>query len=128
MKHLPESRPNRLSTYKTPRGYAHQMTDKVTPFIQTICQTDRFGGRCVRLDQGAWEVLDVYQWTEDQTAALQNRFPSLSVKIAANRKSLSGFSVLLHVQSVSHAWSSLLMCAVIVATNAAVARAIALNL
>jgi len=104
------------------------MTDKVTPFIQTVCQTDRFGGRCVRVDHGSWEVLDVHQWTEDQTASLQSRFPSLSVKITANRRSLSGFSVLLHVQSVSHVWSSLLMCAVIVATNAAVARVIVLNL
>ena len=104
------------------------MTDKVAPFIQAICHTDRFGGRCVRLDHGSWEVLDVQQWTEEQTAALQSRFPSLSVKIVANRKSLSGFSVSLQAQTVSHVWSSLLVCAIMVASNAAVARVVAVNL
>ena len=46
---------------------------------------------------------------------------SIEARIIANRKSLSGFSVLLTIQRVSQAWASLLVTAVLVAANAALA-------
>ena len=95
--------------------------DKVTPFVQELCQMDRFGGRCVRLDNASWELHDVQQWTEDQSTRLRNRFPSIEARVIANRKSLSGFSITLHQQRVSQAWATLLVTAVIVAANAALA-------
>ena len=82
---------------------------------------DRFGGRCVRLDGTSWELYDIQQWTEDQSNRLRGRFPSIEARIVANRKSLSGFSVLLNLQRVSQAWASLLVTAVLVAANAALA-------
>ena len=96
-------------------------TDKVTPFIQELCCMDRFGGRCVRLDHTTWEVHDVQQWTEEQCARLRQRFPSIEARVVANRKSLSGFSILFTMQRVSQAWASLLVTAVMVAASAALA-------
>ena len=95
--------------------------DRITPFVQELCQMDRFGGRCVRLDSTSWELYDIQQWTEDQSNRLRGRFPSIEARIIANRKSLSGFSVLLTLQRVSQAWASLLVTAVLVAANAALA-------
>ena len=95
--------------------------DKVTPFIQDLCQTDRFGGRCNRLDNATWELHDIQQWTEEQALRLRARFPSIEVRVVANRRSLSGFSILLSLQRVSQAWASLLVTAVIVAASAALA-------
>jgi len=95
--------------------------DKVTPFIQELCRMDRFGGRCVRLDHATWEVHDVHQWTEEQCARLRHRFPSIEAKVVANRKSLSGFSILFTMQRVSQAWASLLVTAMMVAASAALA-------
>jgi len=95
--------------------------DKVTPFVQELCQMDRFGGRCVRLDATSWELHDVQQWTEDQSLRLRGRFPSIEARVIANRRSLSGFSILLSLQRVSQAWAALLVTAVIVAANAALA-------
>jgi hypothetical protein len=96
-------------------------SDKLTPFVQELCQMDRFGGRCVRLDSAAWEVHDVQQWTEEQAVRLRGRFPSIEARVVANRKSLSGFSILLTQQRVSQAWTSLLVTAVLVAVNTALA-------
>ena len=99
--------------------------DRVSLFIHELCQMDRFGGRCIRLDIGAWEVLDVAQWTEEQTTALRHRFPSIATQIVANRKSLSGFAIQLRAQRASHAWTSLLVCAILIAANAALAQTLA---
>lgn len=93
--------------------------DKVTPFIRDLCQMDRFGGRCVRLDASSWEIHDIQQWTEDQSNRLRQRFPSIEARVIANRKSLSGFSILLTLQRVSQAWASLLATAIIIAANTA---------
>ena len=97
------------------------INDRLTPFLQDLCQMDRFGGRCVRLDPASWEVHDVQQWTEEQSGRLRSRFPSVEARVVANRKSLSGFSILLTMQRVSQAWASLLVTAVIIAANAALA-------
>ena len=105
-----------INTYMT--------NDKVTPFIQPLCQMDRFSGRCIRLDSSTWEVHDVQQWTEDQSTRLRCQFPSIEARIVTNRKSLSGFSVLLTLQRVSQAWAALLVTAIIVAANAALAASV----
>ncbi len=111
-----------IHPYKKTPFPVHSMTsDKLTPFIQELCQMERFGGRCIRLDNATWEVHDVQQWTEEQCAQLRHRFPSVEARVVANRKSLSGFSILFTMQRVSHAWASLLVTAVIVATSAALA-------
>jgi hypothetical protein len=98
--------------------------DKVTPFMHELCQMDRFGGRCTRLDRDSWVATDVQQWTDDQATALRGRFPSINARIVANRNSLSGFSIALRVERASVVWTSLLVCAVLVAAGAAIARAI----
>jgi hypothetical protein len=67
--------------------------------------------------------MDTPQWTEEQHAALRCRFPRVAAKVVANRKSLSGFSVVLQVHKVSRAWISLLICAILVASVAAMSRA-----
>ncbi len=64
-------------------------------------------------DTGVWEVLDINQWSEEQVVALHQRFPSISVHVEANRKSLGGFCVVLQQHSASHAWIAVLVCAVI---------------
>lgn len=102
-------------------------TDTVTDFIRTICLMDRLGGRCTRIDADSWEILDIPQWTEKQHTQLQHRFPRVSAKVVANQKSLSGFSVLLATHKVSTAWTSLLVCAVMVTSIVAMSRACALT-
>ena len=99
--------------------------DTVTDFIRTICLMDRVGGRCTRIDADSWEIMDIPQWTERQHTQLQHRFPRVSARVVANQKSLSGFSVLLATHKVSTAWISLLVCAVMVTSIAAMARAAA---
>ena len=84
---------------------------------------DRHGGRCTRVDPDVWEIMDTPQWTEEQHTALRCRFPRVAAKVIANRKSLSGFSVVLQMHKVSRAWVSLLVCAIMVATVAAMSRA-----
>ena len=93
-------------------------SDRVSPFIYELCRMDRFGGRCLRLDGSSWEVLDVQQWTEDHATALRHRFPRVSAKVVANCTSLTGFSILLQTHRASHAWTSLLVCATMIASCA----------
>jgi hypothetical protein len=104
------------------------MTDKLTPFIRELCKTERFGGRCTRIDHYTWEVTDVSTWTEDQASCLQSRFPSIQIKIVSDRKSLSGFSLQLVHQVASQAWLSLLVTTAMVAANAALATAVSAHL
>lgn len=94
-------------------------SDRVGPFVRDLCHMDRFGGRCVRTDAASWELHDIQQWTEDQSNRLRHRFPSIEIRVVANRKSLSGFSILLTLQRVSQAWASLLATAIVVAASAA---------
>ena len=109
--------------YSLKSKHAHIMgSDKVSDFVRDICHMDRFGGRCTRNDIGAWEITDITQWTEEQHTALRKRFPRIAAKVVANRKSLSGFSVILRSHKVSHAWISLLVCAVMVTSITALSR------
>lgn len=96
-------------------------TDKVSAFIHTLCDMNRHGGRCVRSNDCTWEVLDVEQWTESQQMAVRARFPQIAAKVTANRKSLSGFSVLLRLQKAPHMWTSILVCAVMMTVTATIA-------
>lgn len=97
-------------------------TDNVSEFVHNICRMDRFGGRCVRTDTDTWEVVDVNQWTEEQNSMLRCKFPRVAAKVVTNRKSLSGFSIILQAQKVSRAWVSLLVCAVMMTTMAALCK------
>ena len=97
------------------------MSDPVSAFLQEICNTDRYGGRALRLSNGMWELYDVGQWTEAQTDALKSRFPSIECKVLANRQSLSGFCVQLRRHRVQHVWASVLVCVVMVTVLVAVA-------
>jgi hypothetical protein len=101
------------------------MGDRVGVFLHELCQMDRYGGRCARPDDGVWELFDVSQWTEAHGDAVRASFPSLSVRVVTCRKSLSGFSVVLSLQRSSHVWTSLLVCAVMVAAMGALARGLA---
>ena len=97
------------------------MSDTVASFLQEICNTDRYGGRAVRLGNGLWELYDVGQWTEAQTEALKCKFPSIECRVLANRQSLSGFCVQLRRHRVQHVWASVLVCGVMVTVLVAVA-------
>lgn len=83
---------------------------------------DRFGGRCIRINGAAWEVLDVERWPEEHQAALKAKFPRITASTVANRKSLSGFSVQLLMQRAPHAWISLMACAVMMTMVLALLR------
>ena len=87
---------------------------------------DRFGGRCVRKEMCVWEVLDINQWSEEHVIALHQRFPSISAHVEANRKSLGGFSVMLHQHRSSHAWVSVLVCAVMISAVFSVTKFISI--
>ncbi len=76
----------------------------------------------MRTNECTWEVLDVEQWSENQQASLRARFPRIAAKVTANRKSLSGFSILLHLHKAPHIWTSLLVCAVMVTATVTIAR------
>jgi hypothetical protein len=97
-------------------------SDKVASFIHDLCRMDRFGGRCRRVDQGRWEVDDIERWDENHYTALHHRFPTISACVVANRKSLSGFTVVLRHQTASHLWTSALICTVMLAVMAAVVK------
>ncbi len=98
------------------------VSDKLSDFVRDICNMDKFGGRCIRSDATTWEIIDITQWTEKQHIALRNKFPRIEAKVTTNHKSLSGFSVVLRSHKVSHAWISLLACAVMVTSIAALSR------
>ena len=99
-------------------------SDQVTLFMHDLCRMDRFGGRCVRKDVGVWEVLDIQDWTEEQVIALHQRFPSISARVEANRKSLGGFCVVLNRHSSSHSWISVLVCTVMASVVFSLSRVI----
>lgn len=101
--------------------------DQVTPFIYTLCQMDRFGGRCVRKDSGVWEVLDINVWSEEYVVALHQRFPSISARVEANRNSLGGFCVVLQKHRASHAWIAVLVCGVMVSVVLSLSRFIVIH-
>ena len=96
--------------------------DQFAAFIHKLCQMDRFGGRCIRINESTWEVLDIEQWSEHHQASLQSRFPRITAKVTTNRKSLSGFSVLLHLQKAPHMWTSMLICAVMMTAMITITR------
>ena len=97
--------------------------DQVDNFLQDLCQMDRFGGRCVRVDYGIWEIYDVANWTEDHVAQLHRRFPSIAHSVRACQKSLSGYCIVLERQQSSHTWTSVMVAGVMVAIMGAVAVA-----
>jgi len=97
--------------------------DQVTNFLQDLCQMDRFGGRCVRVGHDVWEICDVANWTEDHVSQLHRRFPSMTHRVTACRKSLSGYCIVLERQQSSHTWSSVMVAGVMVAIMGAVAAA-----
>jgi hypothetical protein len=90
------------------------MSDQVTPFVHDLCRMDRVGGRCVRKDLITWELYDISHWSEEQAIVLHRRFPSISARVETNRKSLSGFCVILQQHRASHAWVAVLVCGVVV--------------
>ena len=96
--------------------------DRVIQFMQDLCRMDRCGGRCMRKDVGVWEVLDINKWSEGQVISLRQRFPSISVHVEANRKSLGGFSLLLHQHRASHVWVSILVCTVMISVVLSLTR------
>ena len=96
-------------------------------FMHDLCRMDRFGGRCVRQDVGVWEVLDIQHWSEEQVIALHQRFPSVSARVEANRKSLGGFCVVLNRHSSSHAWISVLVCTMMVSVVLSLSRVISFH-
>ena len=97
--------------------------DQVSNFVQDICQMERFGGRCVRVDFGMWEIYDVANWTEDHAKQLHRRFPSIAHHVVACRKSLSGYCIVLERQQSSHAWTSVMVAGVMTAIMGAVVAA-----
>ena len=97
-------------------------TDHVTPFIHELCRTDRFGGRCTQRECGVWEITDISQWSEEQVIALHRRFPSISARVEASRRSLSGFCVILQQNRASHAWMAVLVCAIMVSVVFSIAH------
>jgi hypothetical protein len=84
---------------------------------------ERLGGRCLKVDDGAWEVYDVAHWTEEHAATLHRRFPSISQSIVSCRKSLSGYCIILQLQRSSHVWTSLMVAGVMVAIMGAIVLA-----
>jgi hypothetical protein len=76
----------------------------------------------MRADECTWEVLDVEQWSENQQTSLRTKFPRIIAKVVANHKSLSGFSVLLHLHKAPRTWTSLLVCAVMVTVIITIGR------
>ena len=101
------------------------MGDRVGVFLHELCQMDKYGGRCTRPDEGVWEVFDLSQWTETHGSAVRTASPSLSVRVVTCRKSLSGFSVIFSRQRSSHMWTSLLVCAAMIAAMVALAGGLA---
>ena len=102
--------------------YSIMSSEQVSTFIHKLCQMDRFGGRCIRISESAWEILDIEHWSEYQQASLQSTFPRIAAKVTSNRKSLSGFSVLLRLQRAPHMWTSMLICAVMMTAVITIAR------
>jgi hypothetical protein len=98
--------------------------DQVIGFVQDLCHMDRYGGRCLRVDHGAWEIYDVASWTEEHAAALHKRFPSIAQSVVSCRKSLSGYCVILQLQQSSHAWTSLMVAGVMMAVMGAMVAAV----
>jgi hypothetical protein len=101
--------------------------DQVIMFMHDLCRMDRFGGRCVRKDVGVWEVLDIQNWSEEQVIALHQKFPSISARVEANRKSLGGFCVVLNRHSSSHTWISVLVCTVMASVVLSLSRVISFH-
>ena len=99
--------------------------DHVSAHVRDLCQMDRCGGRVSKPDAGVWEVYDVAHWTEAHATSKRARFPSLSVSVASCRRSLSGFCVVITLERSSHAWTSVLVCAVMLTTMGALARSLA---
>ena len=98
--------------------------EQVIPFLQDLCEMQRFGGRCVRTDYGCWEIFDISQWSEDHAAALRKRFPSIVPRVIGCRKSLSGFIVVLQIQQTSRMWTSLLVTSVMIAIMGGIVYAV----
>lgn len=103
-------------------------TDKISAFLHELCRMEHYGGRCVRVDNDTWQVLDVSRWTEEQAQALHTHFPSLSARVVANRASLSGFSIMLCQNRASVIWTSITVSAMLIAAVAAVASTMSAHL
>jgi hypothetical protein len=114
--------PNEIAYPMASSGSSSGIIDQVAPFIHDLCRMDRFGGRCVRKEIGLWEVLDIHSWSEEHVTALRQRFPSISARVEANRKSLGGFCVILQQHRASHAWIAMLVCGVMVSVVFSLAR------
>ena len=88
--------------------------DQVSSFIRDLCETQLYGGRCVRLNKNTWEVLDVKDWSEAKSMLLKKKFPALSIHFEGlSRESLTNYKIILVNEQSSHHWTSFTVCVVI---------------
>ena len=85
------------------------MEGQIRPYVERLMRMSRHGGRCVTRDDNTVLLYDVASWGDEQTRALQGRFPDCEVCCEASTGSMSGFIVIVrrHSQPTGALWASL---------------------
>jgi hypothetical protein len=78
----------------------------VAPYLQQLCNTTFEGGRLVQDDEDTIMLYDVPMWPGSRSDALVQKFQNISIDIFQCTTSISGFVVLVTVESTSTALSS----------------------
>ena len=85
------------------------MDGAIREYVERLLRMGRHGGRCVTRDEHTVLLYDVACWGDEQSRALQSRFPECEASCEASTASMSGFIVVIrwHAQPTGALWASL---------------------
>jgi hypothetical protein len=94
--------------------------EKLPKFLLTVIESERYGGRVIRVDESTVVLYDCGTWSDAHSQAVHVRYPECEISITPSSASLSGFVVIAKVQRDSGVtrWGMVLCvaCALIFAT------------
>lgn len=87
--------------------------DGLPKFLLRVIDSDRYGGRTIRVDEATVILYDCGVWSDAHSQAVHARFPECELSITPSSASLSGFVVVAKMQrDVGAVWWGMVVCAV----------------
>lgn len=68
--------------------------DSLQRTLLRLIQSDHYGGRIIRTDEGTLILYDCGLWTDRHSQYVSNKFPAVHITITPSQASLSGFIIL----------------------------------
>jgi len=85
--------------------------DRLPKFLLRVIDSERYGGRVIRVDESTVVLYDCGTWSDAHSQAVHSKFPECDISIAPSTASLSGFVVVATLQRDAGAvWWGMVVC------------------